>query len=111
MKDKGTPVNTIVTGCAMSCGFMIAIHGNHRTAHKHATLMYHQVSTGARGKVADVEEDILEAKRLQKVIEEMTLETTKITKDKLDKVYKKKQDWYMDAKDALKWGCVDVIVT
>jgi ATP-dependent protease ClpP protease subunit len=41
----------------------------------------------------------------------MTLETTKITKDKLDKVYKKKQDWYMDAKDALKWGCVDEIVT
>jgi len=72
--------------------------------------MYHQVSTGARGKVADVEEDILEAKRLQKVIEEMTLETTKITKDKLDKVYKKKQDWYMDAKDAFKWGCVDEIV-
>ena len=81
MKDKGTPVDTIVTGCAMSCGFMIAIHGSYRKIHRHGTMMYHQVSTGANGKVADIEEDIVEAKRLQKVIEEMTLETTKITKE------------------------------
>ena len=110
MKAKGTPVNTVITGCAMSCGFMIAIHGAHRSIHKHGTMMYHQVSTGARGKVADIEEDIVEAKRLQKKIEDMTLENTKITKEKLEKVYKKKQDWYLDAKDALKWGCVDDVI-
>lgn len=111
MKAKGTPVNTIVTGCAMSCGFMIAIHGAHRSIHKHGTLMYHQVSSGVWGKVAEIEEDLFEAKRLQKMIEEMTLENTKITKEKLEKVYKGKQDWYLDARDALKWGCVDEIVT
>lgn len=110
MKDKGTPVNTIVTGCAMSCGFMIAINGAHRKIHKHGTMMYHQVSTGTWGKVADAEEDIVEAKRLQKKIEEITLESTKITKDKLEKVYKKKKDWFLDSKDSLKWGCVDEIV-
>ena len=110
MKAKGTPVNTIVTGCAMSCGFMIAIHGARRSIHKHGTMMYHQVSTGTRGTVKEVEEDIIEAKRLQKKIEDMTLENTKITKEKLEKVYKKKQDWYLDAKDALKWGCVDDVI-
>jgi ATP-dependent Clp protease protease subunit len=110
MKAKGTPVNTVITGCAMSCGFMIAIHGAHRSIHKHGTMMYHQVSTGACGKVADIEEDIVEAKRLQKKIEDMTLENTKITKEKLEKVYKKKQDWYLDAKDSLKWGCVDYVI-
>ena len=110
MKDKGTPVNTIITGCAMSCGFMIAIHGAHRSIHRHGTMMYHQVSTGTRGTVKEVEEDIIEAKRLQKKIEEMTLENTKITKEKLEKVYNKKKDWYIDAKVALKWGCVDEIV-
>ncbi|NBP01768.1 MAG: hypothetical protein EBU90_16850 [Proteobacteria bacterium] len=111
MKDKGTPVDTIVTGCAMSCGFMIAIHGRHRKIHKHGTMMYHQVSTGTHGKVAEVEEDVIEAKRLQQKIEDMTLENTKITKERLEKVYKKKQDWYLDAKDSLKWGCVDELIT
>lgn len=110
MKDKGTPVNTVVTGCAMSCGFMIAIHGAHRKIHKHGTMMYHQVSTGAHGKVADIKEELIEAMRLQKMIEDMTLENTKITKKKLEKVYKKKQDWYLDAEHSLKWGCVDEII-
>lgn len=111
MKAKGTPVNTVVTGCAMSCGFMIAIHGAHRKIHKHGTMMYHQVSFGAEGKVADVEEEVFEAKRLQKKIEDMTLEMTKITKDKLEKVYKAKQDWYLDSRESLKWGCVDEIIS
>lgn len=110
MKSKGTPVNTVITGCAMSCGFMLAIHGEHRSIHKYGTMMYHQVSSGVLGKVADMEEDLFEVKRLQKKIEEMTLSHTKINREKLDKVYKKKQDWYLDAKDALKWGCVDEIV-
>jgi len=110
MKDKGTPVNTVVTGCAMSCGFMIAIHGHHRKIHKHGTMMYHQVSSVARGKLKEIEEDVVETKRLQVKIEEMTLECTKITKDKLEKVYKKKEDWFLDAKDSIKWGCVDEII-
>ncbi|MBM3194154.1 MAG: hypothetical protein FJZ60_00135 [Chlamydiae bacterium] len=110
MKDKGTPVNTIVTGCAMSCGFMIAIHGAHRSVHRHGTLMYHQVSSGVWGKLKEIEEDVIETKRLQKKIEEMTLENTKITKEKLQKVYDKKRDWYLSAKDSLKWGCVDEII-
>jgi ATP-dependent Clp protease protease subunit len=110
MKDKGTPVNTVVTGCAMSCGFMIAIYGDHRSIHKHGTMMYHQVSSAAWGKLKEIEEDVIETKRLQKKIEEMTLESTKITKEKLEKVYNKKKDWYLSAKDSLKWGCVDEII-
>ena len=110
MKSGGTPVNTVVTGCAMSCGFMLAIHGAHRSIHKYGTMMYHQVSSGVWGKVAEMEEDLVEAKRLQKQIEEMTLDHTKITKEKLEKVYKRKQDWYIDAKSAVKWGCADEIV-
>lgn len=111
MKSSGTPVDTVVTGCAMSCGFLIAIHGRKRRIHKHGTMMYHQVSTGVEGKVADIKADLIEAMRLQKMIEKMTVENTKITEKKLEKVYKKKKDWYLDAKTSLRWGCIDEIVT
>jgi ATP-dependent Clp protease protease subunit len=110
MKAKGTPVNTIVTGCAMSCGFLIAIHGAHRSVHKNATLMYHQVSSHVGGTAADIEEEVIEVKRLQQKIEQMTLDNTKITEKQLEKVYKKKKDWYLDSKDAVKWGCADDII-
>lgn len=60
-----TPVHTIVTGCAMSCGFLLLISGHKRFAHKMSTPLYHQVSTGFWGKVQDMEEKLEETKRLQ----------------------------------------------
>lgn len=110
MKSAGTRVNTVVTGCAMSCGFMIAIHGHHRRVHENATLMYHQVSSRVGGTAKDIEDEVIEVKRLQSKIEDMTKKCTKITGKQLEKVYKKKKDWYLDAKDAVKWGCADEII-
>ena len=37
MERSKTPIHTIVTGCAMSCGFMILISGHKRFAHKLST--------------------------------------------------------------------------
>ena len=50
-----TPIHTIVTGCAMSAGFMILISGHRRFAHKLSTPLYHQVSSGAIGTVKEME--------------------------------------------------------
>lgn len=109
--DKSkTAVHTIVTGAAMSCGFMILIHGHKRFAYENATPMYHQVSDGIQGKVKDIQEDLKETLRLQERVEEMTLTRTKITKKKLKKIYKTKRDWYMTAKEAKKLGVVDEII-
>ena len=110
IENSNTPIYTIVTGCAMSCGFLIAIHGNHRKVYENATLMYHQVSSGVHGTAKEIEEEVIEIKRLQEKIEDMTKKYTKINSKQLEKIYKKKKDWYLDAKDAVKWGCADEIV-
>lgn len=109
--DKSdTPVHTYVTGAAMSCGFMLLIHGHKRFAYKHATPLYHQVGSAAWGKLKDMEESVEETRRLQDIIEKLTLDRTKITAKKLERVYKTKKDWYMTAEEALKLGVVDEIV-
>ena len=110
MDKSKTPIHTIVTGCAMSCGFMILICGHKRFAHKLSTPLYHQVSTGFWGKLKDMEEDIAETRRLQNKIEEITLDRTKISKKKLKEVYDGKVDWFMDADQALELGVVDEII-
>ena len=110
MDKSKTPIHTIATGAAMSCGFMILIHGHRRFAYEHATPMYHQVSSGFWGKVKDMQEDFEETQRLQIKIEEMTLAKTKIPKKKLEKVYKTKKDWYMTAKEAEKFGVIDEVI-
>lgn len=110
MQKSKVPVHTIVTGCAMSCGFLIAIAGQKRYCFEGSTFMYHQVSSGAIGKLKDMEEDVMETKRLQKIIEDHTLARTKMTTKDLEKCYNEKRDWYMTSKQALKHGVVDSII-
>ena len=110
MKASKVPVHTIVTGCAMSCGFLISISGHKRFGYPKSTYLYHQVSGGAIGKAKDLEEDVIETLRLQKMIEEHTLEHTKITPKKLEKVYKTKKDWFMDKDEAMKLSVIDEVI-
>lgn len=110
MDSSKTPIHTIVTGAAMSCGFIILIHGDKRFAYKHATPLYHQVSTGYMGKIKDIEERLEEGKRLQEKIEALTIERTKITKKKLKKILENKVDWFMTAEEAVKLGVIDKII-
>jgi ATP-dependent Clp protease protease subunit len=110
MKRSKTPIHTIVTGCAMSCGFMMLISGHKRFAHELSTPLYHQVSSVAWGKLKDMEQDVEEAKRLQKIIENITLDRTSISKSKLKEVLEQKIDWFMSAEEALKLGVVDEIL-
>jgi ATP-dependent Clp protease protease subunit len=109
--DKSkTPIHTIVTGCAMSAGFMMAIAGHKRFAYDKATFMYHQLSTVAYGKLKEINEDIIEATRLQKMIEEYVLAHTKLTSKQLKDFYENKTDKFFSCKDAVKYGIVDKVV-
>lgn len=110
MEKSKVPIHTIVTGCAMSCGFMIAISGHKRFGHTASTYMYHQVSSGSIGKVKDMEERLMETKRLQKKIEEITVNKTSIPQKKLRKVYETKHDWFIETDEAMELGIIDKII-
>jgi ATP-dependent protease ClpP protease subunit len=94
----------------MSCGFLIAISGHRRFCYSKSTYMYHQVSSGAIGKAKDLEEDVYETKRLQKMLEQHTLEFTKITKKRLKEVYNAKFNWFMTSDEAKQFSVVDEII-
>ena len=57
MESSKTPIHTIVTGAAMSCGFMILISGHRRFGYSLSTPLYHQVSACVRVKAKDIEEE------------------------------------------------------
>ncbi len=111
MRSCKTEIHTIVTGCAMSCGFLIAISGHRRFGYPRSTYLYHQVAGGAFGKVKDIEEELIEILRLQQSVEEITLESTSITKKMLEKAYRGKKDWYMSSEQAIKLRVIDEIIS
>jgi len=105
-----TPVYTYTLGAAMSSALLVVLAGHKRFAYKHSTFMYHQVSTGEWGTTKHLEEDLVESKRLQKILDNIILEKTKITKRQLTSIYNNKKDWYMSSEDALRYQIIDQIL-
>lgn len=110
MKTSKTPIHTIVTGCAMSAGFIIAISGHKRFCYKNSSYMWHQVSSLNYGKIQEKEENMNEDRRLQTILDNHILDLTKISDKKLKKMYKSKQDKFFSAEKALELGLVDTII-
>lgn len=108
IKSSKIPVATIVQGKAMSCGALLFSFGafGHRYMDKHATIMIHDVSTGAHGKVEEIKADAKESDRLnQWLYREMATNCGKEEDYFLKMIHERSHaDWYLDAAEAQSHG-------
>jgi ATP-dependent Clp protease protease subunit len=73
-----------------------------------ATVMIHQPSGGARGKISDIEIDFKEGLRLKRRLTEILAKNCGKTVDQLEK--DQDRDYWMSADEAKKYGLVDEII-
>jgi ATP-dependent Clp protease protease subunit len=111
IKASKIPVVTVVEGKAMSCGAILFSFGAEgmRFMDPDATLMIHDVSSGAWGKVEELKADIREAERLNKKVYEMMAKNCgKEPNYFLDIVHSKGHaDWYLDVEEGKRHGLVN----
>jgi len=111
IKSSKIPVATIVEGKAMSCGALLFSYGTsgYRFMDKHATVMIHDVSSGARGKIEEIKADAKEGDRLnQKLYREMAANCGKEPEFFLQQIHDRSHaDWYLDAEEARGIGLAD----
>ena len=111
IKASKVPVATVVEGKAMSCGAILFSFGadGMRYMDPDATLMIHDVSSGAWGKIEELKADVREAERLnKKVYEMMSKNCGKDSSYFLDIVHSKGHaDWYLDAEEGKRHGLVN----
>lgn len=110
MNSSKTPVYTIAEGMALSMGFIILVSGSKCYAFKNATVMYHEVCGGGYEFLESLKETVSELERLQDLTDTIILEKTNIPKKRLSEVRLSKTDWYMSAKEALKFKVVDELI-
>ena len=105
-------VNIYCVGKVMSAGtiIMLAVDLEHRFAYANTTFMYHSISGGSWGKIKELEENVDESRRLHKLMWNIYKENTKIPLEKLDEIYKCKKDWFITAKDAIKYKIINKII-
>jgi ATP-dependent Clp protease protease subunit len=108
IKASKIPVATIVEGKAMSCGALLFSFGSpgYRYMDKRATIMIHDVSSGAHGKIEEIKADAKEGDRLnQALYREMASNCGKEPEFFLKAIHERSHaDWYLDADEALSIG-------
>lgn len=110
MQKSKTPVVTIASGKVMSMGVIIALAGHTRYATQYTTFMVHSVSSFAWGQIKDMEENVVETKRLHDLLMDFIKTNTQITSKKLKKIYKSKQDYFFDTDVALDLDFIQKVV-
>ena len=110
IKYSKTPVYTVCIGSAMSMGLWVWLSGHRRLIGEHATLMFHDISTGIWDKSAGIKQELEEMLRLQELLINEIVSTTKITKTKLRGFIDRKSEWYIPAQEALDLKLADELL-
>lgn len=105
-----TPIEVICTGKIMSMGVIVALGAKVRKAYKNTTFMIHQVQGLSIGSLREMEDTIAEASRINNMLFRIIVDKTKVTKEQLDEVVKKKKDWFLSAEEALQLGILTEIL-
>ncbi len=115
IRNSEIPVATIVEGKAMSCGVILFSCGHEglRFCTPEATLMIHDVSSGAFGKNEEIQASARETDRLNKMIYTILADNCKKPRDYFTKEVKRRgrADWYVTPNKAVKMGIADVVGT
>lgn len=113
IKSSRLPVATIVQGKAMSCGAILASFGSEglRFMDKDATMMIHDVSSFAFGKIEELKADAREAERLNSKVYTMMARNCGKPDDYFTKIIHDKghADWFLDAEEAKEHKLIDQI--
>lgn len=92
---------------AFSAGFIIASQCHERVAYQGSQFMYHIPWTSVWGNQEEITEQTKYLRRMTEYSENLVQERTKISDAKI--LEYRTKDWYMTAKEALRWGVIDRI--
>lgn len=108
LRNEGHEVTTITNGMAASMGGILLQAGSKRVAGPSASVLIHEASFGAAGSFGQVEDQVEFVKKLQDRLLDILAERSSLTKAQIKNRWTRK-NWWLDAKEALKFGFIDEI--
>lgn len=109
IKMSKTPVYTIAVGEVYSGGFFTFLAGHKKLAYPHASFLYHEGAT-ANGGDANKFRNFAKFYEIQlEQLKQIVLNNSSITEEEYEKHIK--DDWWLTAEEAVKYGIADEILT
>jgi ATP-dependent protease ClpP protease subunit len=100
----------VCRGYAASMGGILLQAGDVRVCGPESYILIHEISSGAVGKIGDLEDEVEFVKMIQKRVNDIFVARSggKVTATKLRNMYRRK-DFWLDSTKALALGIVDEI--
>lgn len=110
MQSAKSPISTICMGMAASMGAILLNAGNAglRKAYPYSRIMIHQPSSGAGGRLADIERQLDEVLKAKQIGAKLLAYHSGQTVEKILKDYDR--DHWMSATEAKEYGLVDEVI-
>ena len=109
MHTISAPVNTTCVGTAASMGAILLCGGTGtRSALPNSRIMIHQVSSGARGKSADLRIQMAETDKLENILFQILADKTGKTIKQIAKDCDR--DYYLSSEEAKTYGLIDSVI-
>lgn len=110
LKSKSYKIIGICQSCAFSMGIDILVNCTERYGFSLSQYMLHQSQVGMEGELAEVEKDVEFQKKQWQQSVEYYIKNTKLTREKLEEIYKYKINYFMLAEEALENGIIHQII-
>lgn len=111
MQDMGYVVHTHNVSMCASCGFMLSIMGDYKTANEYSRYLNHQISAGVVGTFGEMETTTEEVRRFQETFRRIVKKhCPNVSDEELDRPYITNRDITYSAKEALEVGFIDAII-
>lgn len=108
LKRKGHYVTTVAMGHAASMAGILLQAGNKRAIGAESYVLIHEISTGAVGKIGEIEDTVKFVKMIQKRVLEIFASRSSKTAAYFAKHWRR-QDWWLNSEDCMKIGIVDEV--
>lgn len=104
------PVYTYATGLVASAAFKIFIAGKKRFTYRHSRFLFHTTAGRCEGTQKDLEEDLVDYKRINNEIREYVKRRTNIPQNMIDDTIDNCKDLWFSAEEAIRYGIADVLL-
>ena len=105
IKNSEIPVHTIIEGASASAATLISVVGAKRYMSKNASMLIHQLSSWAQGKMNELEDEFNNLEDMMEHIKSIYVDHTKLKKAELTKLLKHDRWW--DFNKCKKYGLFD----
>lgn len=107
-RDEGIHITTVARGYAASMAGILLQAGDERVIGKNSYILIHEVSDLAIGTTSEIEDELKLIKRFQARALKILSARSTMSEKEIEKKWKR-QDWWLDADEAIELGFADRI--